>query len=80
MTSSHQSCWLTTQEAADYLKVKTRTLLLWTRQGKIPAFALSGAKRRVWRFRREDLDSAVLSRPVLVSNPLSVPSEERRRR
>ena len=56
--------WMTSSEAAQYLKVKPRTLLLLVRQGKLPAFALSGTKRRVWRFRSEDLDNALLSRPV----------------
>ena len=57
--------WMTSTEAAAYLKVNPRSLLLWVRQGKLPAYALSGMKRRVWRFRREDLDTALLSRPVL---------------
>jgi hypothetical protein len=57
---------------------KIRTLLLWVRQGKVTAFALSGTKRRVWRFRREDLDSALLSRPVLSSVSPTVLSDERR--
>jgi len=35
--------WLTAAEAAQYLKVKVRTLLLWVRQGKVKAFALSVA-------------------------------------
>ena len=61
--------------AAQYLKVKVRTLLLWVRQGKVRAFALSGTKRRVWRFRRQDLDAALLESPVLPSIPLSVRSE-----
>jgi len=47
-------------EAANYLKVKPRTLLLWVRQGKLKAFALSGTKRRVWRFRHTDVDAALL--------------------
>lgn len=50
------SPWMTTAEAAAYLKVKPRTLLLWIRQGKIAAYPLSGIQRRVWRFRKEDLD------------------------
>lgn len=57
--------WLTAAEAAVYLKVKTRSLLLWVRQGKVQAYALSGTKRRIWRFRREDLDAALLQRPVI---------------
>ncbi len=78
MRAKAQTEWLTAEEAAQYLKVKIRTLLLWVRQRKVNAFALSGTKRRVWRFRREDLDSALLSRPVLSSFPPTVLSEERR--
>jgi excisionase family DNA binding protein len=69
--------WLTATEAARYLKVKVRTLLLWVRQGKVKGFALSGIKRRVWRFRRQDLDAALLESDVLPSTPLSVRSERR---
>jgi len=56
-----QSEWLTAEEAAKYLKVKSRTLLLWVRQGKVKAFALSGIQRRVWRFRRHELDAMLLT-------------------
>lgn len=69
--------WLTAKEAASYLKIPTRTLLLWTRQGKVQAFALSGTKRRVWRYRRDDLDRLLLNHPVLSSESLSVLSERR---
>jgi excisionase family DNA binding protein len=62
-----QSDWLTALEAAAYLKVKARSLLLWVRQGKIQAYALSGTKRRVWRFRQEDLDNFLLAHPVIPS-------------
>ncbi len=65
MNTNFQPEWLTVAEAAGYLRVKPRTLLLWVRQGKIPAYALSGTRRRVWRFRKEDLDSTLLSRPVV---------------
>lgn len=51
------SPWLNASEAAQYLRVKPRTLLRWTSAGKVPGFALSGSVRRVWRFRREDLDA-----------------------
>ena len=56
--------WLTTDEAAAHLKVKPRSLLLWVRRGTVPAYALTGTRRRVWRFRKDDLDAALLSRPV----------------
>ena len=48
--------WLTAQEAAEYLKIRPRTLLLWARQGKIPAHKLSGIQRRIYRFLRHELD------------------------
>ena len=48
MELSMESEWLTSVEAAQYLKVKPRTLLLWARQQKIPAHRLSGVERCVW--------------------------------
>ncbi len=72
-----QSEWLTVAEAAKYLKVKSRTLLLWVRQGKVKAFALSGMKRHVWRFRKTDLDAALLESAVLPSSAPSVRPAER---
>jgi excisionase family DNA binding protein len=69
--------WLTAVEAAQYLKVRVRTLLLWVRQGKVKAFALSGTKRRVWRFRHNDLDAALLESAVLPSQSPSVRPAER---
>jgi excisionase family DNA binding protein len=66
--------WLTAEEAAVHLKVKTRTLLLWVRQKKLRGFVLSGIKRRVWRFRKADLDTTLLAQDgsVLCSIPPSV--------
>jgi excisionase family DNA binding protein len=72
-----QSEWLTANEAAKYLKVKPRTLLLWVRQGKVKGFALSGTKRRIWRFRQADLDAALLESSVLPSTTPSVRPAER---
>lgn len=66
--------WLTAEEAAAHLKVKTRTLLLWVRQKKIRGYVLSGTKRRVWRFRKADLDTMLFAQDagVLCSIPPSV--------
>ena len=77
MTTDNQMEWLTANEAANHLKVKSRTLLLWVRQGKVRAFALSGTKRRVWRFRQTDLDAALLESAVLPSTAPSVRPAER---
>jgi excisionase family DNA binding protein len=49
--------WLTSHEAAEYLKVKRRTLLQWVRDRKIPAHRLSGTHRCVWRFQKWELDA-----------------------
>ena len=43
MSSISQSDWLTTEEAAAYLKCKCRSLLLLVRQGKIKAAKLETA-------------------------------------
>jgi excisionase family DNA binding protein len=53
--------WLTASEAAQYLKVKPRTLLQWVRERKIPAHRLSGVRRCVWRFRKHELDAILCS-------------------
>jgi excisionase family DNA binding protein len=65
--------WLTADEAAVYLKVKTRSLLRWVREGKIRAYALTGTKRRIWRFLRSDLDATLLANAVLPSTTSSLP-------
>ena len=71
--------WLTAAEAAQYLKIKTRTILFWARSGRIKAHLLTGTKRHVWRFLQRDLDAFLIhSTPVLSSAQLSVRSTERR--
>lgn len=51
-----ENAWLTAKEAAAYLKIRPRTLLLWARQGKIPAHKLSGIHRCIYRFLGRELD------------------------
>jgi excisionase family DNA binding protein len=74
MQTDANNDWLTVEEAADILRVKTRTLLLWARQGKVRGFILSGTKRHVWRFRRADLDAA-LHRATGINGIEVVPSQ-----
>jgi excisionase family DNA binding protein len=54
--------WLTAEEAAGYLKIEPRTLLMWARKGKIKGYVLSGTRRQTWRFLHADLD-AMLTGP-----------------
>ena len=56
---STQSEWLTATEAASYLRIKPRTILLWARQGHIRGHILSGTRRVTWRFLRSDLDATL---------------------
>jgi excisionase family DNA binding protein len=55
--STPTSQWLTSNEAARYLRVAPRTLLEWARQGKVKGHVLSGIQRQTWRFRQADLDA-----------------------
>jgi excisionase family DNA binding protein len=56
--------WLTTDEAAAYLKTEPRSLLRWVREGRVPAYRLSGTKRHVYRFLARDLDATLTGRQV----------------
>lgn len=72
------SRWLTAAEAAQYLKITTRTILFWACSGKIKAYPLNGTKRRIWRFAQSDLDAILIhSAPVLSSPQPSVLENER---
>jgi len=51
---AEESDWLTTSEAARYLRVHPETLRNWARKGVIPAAKLGN--RGGFRFRRDDLD------------------------
>jgi hypothetical protein len=63
-TQGQRQEWLTATEAAAHLKVKSRTLLLWARQGKVKGYVLSGVSRHVWRFRQVDLDATMVAASV----------------
>jgi excisionase family DNA binding protein len=68
MTIAQASEWLTAREAAAYLKVAHRTVLEWAKEGRIPAHRLSGTARVTWRFRADELDSAMMAAPSAAKN------------
>jgi excisionase family DNA binding protein len=70
--------WMTAEQASNYLQVQKRSLLLWVRNGRMPAYALAGTKRRIWRFRKEDLDTALFANRVLPSDSPTVLAAEGR--
>ena len=76
--AAERRTWLTAAEAAQYLNMRTRTILLWARQGKVKAYALTGTQRRVWRFLHADLEAMVTQKkPVVISAQPSVLANER---
>ena len=61
---------LTTEEAAEYLRVSKATILRWCTMGKLPAFRIG----RAWRINMDELDKIMLGqKPVeLKSMPQEV--------
>jgi excisionase family DNA binding protein len=65
MGSDSGTRWMTTEEAADYLRVTPSTVRRWAREGRFPVYR---PDTRVARFRREDLDAYLASGGVDESN------------
>jgi excisionase family DNA binding protein len=63
--------WLTLTEAAQYLKIQPRTLALWVRQKKVPAHRLSGVRRCVYRFLRNELDAMLTSASAAIQGGIN---------
>jgi excisionase family DNA binding protein len=68
LLGAERPTWLTAREAAQYLNVKVRTILLWARQDRVKAYALTGTRRRVWRFLQADLEAMVTQKKPVVSS------------
>jgi excisionase family DNA binding protein len=73
--------WLTAKEAALYLRANHRTILLWARQGRIKGHRLTSTRRSVWRFKREELDTAFTAPqlPAVIESTLSSAGSATRR-
>jgi hypothetical protein len=79
-SDSRRPIWLSAAEAGAFFNFKPRTILLWARQGRIKAYALTGTQRRVWRFLQTDLEAMLTrARPVVSSAQPSVLAHERSR-
>jgi excisionase family DNA binding protein len=46
---------LNAEEAAEILRMDTRTIVRWARLGHLPAHPLGEGKRKVWRFLEHEL-------------------------
>lgn len=51
--------WLTTKEAANYLRCAVKTLYNYKCQGKIKAYCFGGRTKGSLRFKKNDLDSFI---------------------
>ena len=61
--NSIQRKFLTAEEAAELLGgLNPRTVTRWAREGYIPAYPIGEGKRRLWRFRAEEVEQWLLSR------------------
>lgn len=52
--------FLTTQEAATYLRVGQHTVWRWCQEGHLPAFQIG----RTWRIRRAELEDLIYDSPA----------------
>jgi excisionase family DNA binding protein len=68
VVTNNESHWLTAAEAARYLRVEPRTILIWARQGHVKGYILSGTRRLTWRFLRSDLDATLAVPSVALAN------------
>jgi excisionase family DNA binding protein len=68
LTNPIETPWMTSREAAIYLRVESRTLLQWARQKHIKGYVLSGTRRMTWRFLRADLDATLHTASRVLNN------------
>jgi Helix-turn-helix domain len=64
------------EEAGRFLSLRPRRVLELARKGIIPAHPLGEGLRRVWRFRRSELASAVCARGVDCVRQSPAPRQE----
>lgn len=68
--------WLTTEEAAAYLKLHSRTIQAKARRNEIPgAVSLSGSRRKTWRYHKPTLDNWLKSQLDCDHRPCSADKE-----
>ncbi len=63
--------FLNADEAADVLRMDSRTLVRWARLGQVPAHPLGEGKRRLWRFIETELISWLAERGTPLKKPVA---------
>ncbi len=62
---------LNANEAAEVLKMDSRTLIRWARLGHVPAHPMGEGKRKLWRFLEHELLDWVEARKAEKKGPLA---------
>lgn len=62
---------LNSDEAAQLLKMDSRTLLRWARLGQVPAHPMGEGKRKLWRFLEHELLNWVGARQLEKKGPIT---------
>jgi hypothetical protein len=63
--------FLNADEAAEVLRMDSRTLVRWARLGQVPAHPLGEGKRRLWRFIETELISWLAERGTPLKKPVA---------
>jgi hypothetical protein len=62
---------LNPNEAAEVLKMDSRTLIRWARLGQVPAHPMGEGKRKLWRFLEHELLDWIEARKAEKKGPLA---------
>ena len=71
----NSSYFLNADEAAQVLRMDSRTLVRWARLGQVPAHPLGEGKRRLWRFIETELISWLEERGTPLKKPAATTIE-----
>jgi hypothetical protein len=63
--------FLNPDEAADVLRMDSRTLVRWARLGQVPAHPMGEGKRRLWRFIETELIHWLAERGTPLKKPVA---------
>jgi|HubBroStandDraft_1064217.scaffolds.fasta_scaffold224565_2 excisionase family DNA binding protein len=69
--------FVSVKEVAQFLQMAPRTIARMARDGRIPAYPVSGSIRRTWRFKLSEVENhfaSQLSTPIIESG-VQVPAE-----
>ncbi len=69
LSAAEAEPFVDSDSAAEFIKLNRKTLLRYAREGLVPAYPVTGAKRRKWRFLLSDLDAWARAKVNSTSDP-----------